>query len=745
MRSWQLGTVLFSFRRPMKTLLRLLQFATAALSFASSALAQDLSGITITPLNPGPDSEVIHDFKSGITIATNGVVVVQGTTKLTADTIRLNAQTGEAFAEGNVTLERDASLWRGERLEYNFQSNEIQADKFRIGTGPLFAAGQQFRASPTNNTYTATNSFFTSDDLADPAYRIRARGLKLIPGKLIEARNATVYAGNVPVLFFPFLSRRLESHPNFFVFTPAYRSLYGPYLLGSYHWTWNTNLTTVLNLDYRQKRGVGFGPDVNYDLGRWGKGSFSFYYLRDQDPDVDPSGVPIQSDREHLNFSHQTTLRTNLTAKVVVRQHSDAQFERDFFESEYRSNPQPASYMEMNQDWPNFNLNVLAIPQLNDFFQTIERLPDIKLTGFRQQLGVSPFFYEGENSAGYFRFQSAEGSLTNDYAAVRGDTFHQLLLPQTLLGWLNVTPRVGGRMTHYGETDGAGSTRGEQNRAVFNTGAEVSFKASRTWPGARNRLLDADGFRHIIQPSFNYAFVPSPSKAPRELPQFDTEIPSLRLLPIDYPDFNSIDSIDSQNAVRLTLHNKIQTKRRGEVENLLDWRLAVDWRLDPRRDQGTFSDFYSDLDLKPRSWLVLNSELRYAVEEGHLQMANHQATLEPNSVWALSLGHRYFRENPYYGLTSGNNLIHSSLLYRFNENWAGRITHHYEARDGLLEEQYYTLYRDLRSWTSALTLRIRDQRVRPTDFTIAITFSLKAFPRFEVNEERNKHNLLFGG
>jgi hypothetical protein len=28
----------------------------------------------------------------------------------------------------------------------------------------------------------------------------------------------------------------------------------------------------------------------------------------------------------------------------------------------------------------------------------------------------------------------------------------------------------------------------------------------------------------------------------------------------------------------------------------------------------------------------------------------------------------------------------------------------------VLEEQYYTLYRDLRSWTAALTLRLRDNR-----------------------------------
>lgn len=744
MRSWQVGIVLFIFARLMNKLCWLILPLISGLTLGLSVLAEDPPSILITPLDPGPESEVIHDFKTGISVATNGVAVKYGTTKLTADTVRLQVQSGEVLAEGDVTLQRDASLWRGERLRYNFRTDQIEADTFRIGLGPLFVVGQHFTTSENSKSYSATDSFFTTDDVSEPAFRIRARTLSVVPGESVEARKATVFVRNVPVMYFPYLGRNLKQHSKFFVFAPGFRSLYGPYLLGSYHWIVNTNLTAALNVDYRQKRGVGFGPDLNYDLGRWGKGAFSFYYLNDDDPNVDPNGLPIRDDRHRFEFSYQATLRTNLTAKIALRQQSDAQFNRDFFETQHRVDPQPKSFLELNQDWSNFNLNVLAQPQPNGFFQSVERLPDIKLTGFRQQVGVTPIYYEGENSAGYFRYQPGAGSLLDDYAAIRADTFHQLLVPQTFFGWLNVTPRVGGRMTHYGETDGRGTTLSEQNRGVFNTGAEFSLKASRVWSGARSTILDADGIRHIVEPSINYAFVPSPSKAPREIPQFDTEFPSLRLLPINFPDYNSIDSIDSQNVLRLMLRNKVQTKRGDGIDNLVNWALVADWRLDPRSDQTTFSDLYSDLDLKPRSWLLFSSEIRYGVENGILNLANHQATFEPNDVWSLSLGHRYFRENPDFGINSENNLIRSSIFFRFNENWAGRLTHHFEGRDGFMEEQYYTLYRDLRSWTSALTFRVREQRTRPTDFTIAVSFSLKAFPLFRLGSERDKHNLLFG-
>lgn len=72
------------------------------------------------------------------------------------------------------------------------------------------------------------------------------------------------------------------------------------------------------------------------------------------------------------------------------------------------------------------------------------------------------------------------------------------------------------------------------------------------------------------------------------------------------------------------------------------------------------------------------------------------------------------------------------------------MTHHFEARDGVLEEQYYTIYRDLRNWTAALTLRFRDRRTEPDDITVAVTFSLKAFPRFGLGKDRDKHWLLLG-
>jgi LPS-assembly protein len=413
---------------------------------------------------------------------------------------------------------------------------------------------------------------------------------------------------------------------------------------------------------------------------------------------------------------------------------------RDFFEGQYFRDPQPKSFVEANQFWDNFSLDAYVQPRVDNFLETVEQLPDIRLTGFRQQIGQSRLYYESQSSAGYYQRVFADNLGTNgpptgsmNFAAARADTYHQVLLPETLFGWLNLTPRVGGRLTYYSAATGPGATTDEQYRGVFNTGAEVSFKASRVWPTVRSDFLEINGLRHIMEPSANYVFVPAPSTPPSQLPQFDYLLPSLRLLPIDFPEFNDIDAIDSQNAIRWGIHNKLQTKRAGQVVNLVDWDLYTDWQLDPQPGQGTFSDLYSDLVLKPRSWLTLESLMRYDLNDGFLRMSYTTLTIQPNTIWSWRLGQYYLLHDlsgTPTALGNGNNVFTSIFYFRLNENWGCRISHYFEALTGRMAEQSYTVYRDLRSWTAALTFFVRDNPVGPQDYTVAVTFSLKAYPHF---------------
>jgi LPS-assembly protein len=425
-----------------------------------------------------------------------------------------------------------------------------------------------------------------------------------------------LYAGKLPIFYLPYVRYNLDGDSNHWTLTPGYRSSHGAFLLGGYHWRASDKVDGVFHLDYRTKRGFAGGPDVNYDAGRWGDGEFRFYYLYDTDPDstsTTSTNASISHNRNRLYFTHGVTVRTNLDARVVLRQQSDAYVTRDFLESEYRDNPQPSSFLEANQRWPNFTLVSLPRPR-----STISRIPSSASRPEASRpppaVGRIPALLRRGKLLGYYRQNYQDDSPTNDYSAFRADTYQEVLLPLNLFGWLNLAPRVGGRFTHYGETDGEGSTLTEQDRWVFNTGAELSFKASRVWHEPQSKLLEIDGLRHIIQPAFNYVYVPEPSVRPPELPQFDTDLPSLRLLPNDFPTTTTSIPLTPATSSASASATRLQTKRDGEVDNLVNWSLYTDWRLDRLEGQSTFSDLFSDLDLETA--FLADPHLRTALWRG---------------------------------------------------------------------------------------------------------------------------------
>jgi len=738
---------------------RLPAIAPLALFFALFpfiALAQKQPAWEVESLNqivPGtPEGHLEYDMADGSARGTNGIFVKYGDTILMADSASVNSQTGEAVADGGVRIEQGDQIWAAEHVRYNFKTRQMQSEQFRTGKPPVFAGGTGLQGNSSNRTYTARHIFVTTDDVSDPAIRVRASRITIVPGKYVEMWNAVVFLDGVPAFYFPYYRRNLGLHANNLNFLPGYRSAYGPYLLTTYTWFLNDEVDGKLHLDYREKRGAGLGPDVNLHLGRWGEAAFKYYYLHDDKPDTGTNGLPnfgpVSENRQRVYFSYQATPATNLNVKALVNYQTDPFVLHDYFGGEYSSNPQPDTFAEINKYWRNWSLDAETTPRLNNFFDQVERLPDVKLTGFRQEIFNTPVYYESESSAGYYRtfFANTNGVTPTPpaYSAARADTYHQLLLPWTFFGWLNVTPRVGGRFTYYSDEGGAGGTNNETYRKVFNTGVAVSFKASRLWAGAKNPLLDIDGLRHVIEPSVNYVFVPDPGAPPSQLPQFDSALPSLLLLPVEFPDYNNIDSIDSENVIRFGLRNTLQTKRDGQPDNLLDWNVMLDWRLKPNHDQTnldepfsasqTFSDLYSDLAFKPRSWITLESQLRYDINGNHLNLAFHQLTFTPNERWSWGLGHWYLRSG-FGGFTQSDNFITSTIFYRVNDNWGFRATHYFNAEDGRLQEQFYSVYRDLRSWTGALTFRVVDNAIGPKDYTIAFSFSLKASPRHHLGDD----------
>lgn len=694
----------------------------------------------------GPKGEIQFDLNTHVAVGTGGVRIRYAPngvieSDITSDRARLNQKTGETIAEGDVILRRGGEIWKSQRIEYNFNTRAIKSADFRARTHSVLLSGKglssELLSGSTNQAYATQSALFTADDYSDPSIVIKAREITIVPEKHIDFKNLSFQAGKLPLLYLPSYRHYTGTQLPDIQLRPGSRGSWGQFLLSKYNFSATTNYQLGMNLDYRTKRGFAFGPEGSYQLGEFGQGQFEWHHAFDSEPGTDSLNRTIKDSRDLFRFSHRLNSSTNFSILASAGYESDEYFRRDFFQGDYQANIQTRSFLEMTRYWENSTLSLYAQPRLNNFYDTVERLPDLKLTGLRRQIGDGPLYYESESSMGYYRRKYANGS-QNYFAGTRADSYHQLLMPQTFGGWLNVTPRVGARGTYYGEAEGTGTTTSDMGRFAFNTGVEFSTKASRVYPDYKSSLFDADGLRHIIEPSANYVFVPTPNKRPSELPQYDYAFTTPRLLPIEYPDYNAIDQIDTQNVVRLSLRNRLQTKRHEQIEDFIDWVAYTDVRLNPDAGQGNVADIFSELQFKPRNWVNFTSELRYDVDDSILRLLNNSVSFTPKSDWRYTLGQYLYLAEPSVSKSDRTSSLYSSIDYKLNENWSLRASHYYDAKEGRFADQTYMLFRDMRSWTAYIAVRfLKNTGNRDDDFQISFNYSLKAFPKGRTSGSLN--------
>jgi len=400
-----------------------------------------------------------YDRENNMVYAIGNVVVRKGQQVLRADRVDVNTDTEEAHATGNVSLVRSPGEkpWTGAELKYNFGTKAGMVSDMSGASDPFFIDSEEAeRLSDGTFRVNAASVSTCTNAPGHRHYHVKARDVQLVPDEYIKAKGAVLFAGPVPVFYFPYWKRSLKEDFGF-RFYPGYTSRMGAFLLSSYRYRINSFLRAETHLDYRTERGVAFGQDFKWndpDRFLW-NGEMSAYFLDDQKPiddDEDAATQDIENQRYRFKIEHSHTIGDRDYLLLNADYLSDTDILEDFFEDDYRGESQPDNYLVYTYRGDRYTVNLDIHKRLNDFYSDVDKLPELSVDFMRQQILESDFYYEGTTAGGFLEMLYKEGSDEEDYSAFRFDSAHMIYRPDRYMGFLNVIPRVGYRATYYSET-----------------------------------------------------------------------------------------------------------------------------------------------------------------------------------------------------------------------------------------------------------------------------------------------------
>lgn len=437
-------------------------------------------------------------------------------------------------------------------------------------------------------------------------YSISASEIKLIPhvqrfygiehadfdkgDRTIILTNGFAKIYGVPVLWLPFFWKPKDEDIGLCNVTWGSFSDWGYYLRLSKPFKFGDYpaLKVKLMTDLYQKRGVGYGVSGNVATEE-SHTDFFWYALSDQDrfrsEDYYKYRIDVPRYRYNLRLTNVTHITPRLDFRGKFEYSSDPYFRKDFFNERYENDPQPSTYLALEQQFDRLSAALYSRFRVNDFYTAVERFPEVRIDMQRQEIFNTGIYYQGDAAATNFRMKWLDFDSypkgyrrPHDYEAFRFDTTHFLYYP-IANRYFSFVPRAGLKLTVYSETSkqdvsdadlaamisaskpqSNGKFRfnnyddkgGSKVRFAAEAGFELSTKIHNTWQNIRSPFWQLDGLRHIMQPYINYTFISKPT-LDRENIYF----------------FDEIDRLDEQNFVRFGLINRLQTRNGSGIGEVL--------------------------------------------------------------------------------------------------------------------------------------------------------------------------------
>ena len=676
-----------------------------------------------------------------------------------------------------VSVYEDESVMKGSRAVGNLASGMLEFADFACKTGEYVVKGKRAVRTPDGKFVVRDVQLSTCEYMMDnhEHYSITAGKAVITPRDTETSKNLTAYnadqgehsiwaywctfrIGDVPLLWLPVLYKPSDPDSLGIQVRVGHTSEWGYFvkLSKKFRILSDPDTTSKMMVDYYSSRGLALGNETEIHTEKSYTDLYA-YGLHDRSPygtdnDTSEDGsidepewkkanerLRIPKDRYELRLSHINHITPRMDFRGQIDKLSDINFLKDFFEDRYNDDPQPITFSALEYQFDRFSTSLEVRPRVNKFFSEVERLPEFRIDVPRQEL-FKNIYYQGETSLSYLRmkwrdYDSARttGNLVDpkDYKAGRFDTLHMFYYPFSI-GWLNLIPRAGARLTYYSKTSKTSVNQDSLNtmlivdapdgnpdgdvinydrdgsgklRLAGEFGFEANTKISRAWQSAKNAFWEIDGMRHVMVPYINYTYIPDPTVSRDHIYYFD-----------------DIDRLNEQNFVRFGLKNRLET-RRGDygrekiynwasLENYFDFHFQREKGFKNLGELGTLFSFtpFSDLSFTSNLLLDIGQSSEHNTEA---YRADHYAG-RPGLSWKMI------------------NKWENTLSYQIMKDW--RVYASYSYQDAYKERSIYSMGSSLASMNSGTSFS--NSYGRGQTATIGSEFPIpidkKTFAAFEM-------------
>ena len=660
--------------------------------WSSSTLAQDpfTRGEAGLPYHIKADS-LSYDETTKSYRARGNVSITRGSQSLHADAVDLNAQTMEAEAWGNVRFTSGQDWLTGTRLKMDLDKGVgiVYDGTLFINESHFYITGGEIQKTGEDSYYIDDGCFTTCDgDL--PAWKITGRDLKVKIDGYGTVRHAAFWTKSVPVLYAPFFvfPAKTERQTGFLVPQVSNSNRNGFEYSQPFFWAINDSSDATFYESYMARRGLKHGIEYRYVLTPESNGAAMFDFLDDRQIDdgtiqEDSNGYHYEGfrgdDEDRLNrdrwwfrMKSDQELPGGFKAKLDMDLVSDQDYLRefrggysdfdntnDYFEEEFGrdlddyTDTVRLNQLNLNRNWDQYSLNAdlrwyddVIARKNNDPDTTLQRLPHIQFDGSKQQLFLSPFYFDLESSYDYFwRDYGTKGH--------RAYLHPRLYYPLRIFKYFDFEPSIGLRETlwHVEEFENEAPKKEDEllTREAYDLKADLSTEF---WKTFHVKGKSIDRIRHSIKPQVVYDYISVPEDE-------------------DYPYFEGIDRMQEENLVTYSITNyftarsikrparDIETQIEPSDEPVIPlYRYRDVCRIkfsqsydieEARRDDGVghrrpFSDIKGEIEFKPYACLDLDGDAAWSTYDREFTSYNAILKLCDKRGDLVSVDYRYTRD-----------------------------------------------------------------------------------------------------